>query len=71
MTECLRRAPGSTDAERVANHLRARYSAIVDRYPLFRDAVAEATYIRVNRRPALRALRGDCWHTRTMEGTER
>jgi hypothetical protein len=59
---CAKLAAGATDAERVTAYLSARYADTVDRYPLFRDAVTEAAYIRVNRRSTLSLLRGHCWH---------
>lgn len=64
MTACVKLAAGNSDLERVTNHLRGRYAAMVDRFPLFRDTVAESTYIRANRRAAMRTLRGECWHVR-------
>jgi RNA-splicing ligase RtcB len=59
---CVKLATGATDAERVTTYLSARYAATVDRYPLICDSVTEAVYIRVNRKSAMRTLRGHCWH---------
>ena len=60
---CVRNAAGTTDREQATNHLRASYAATVERYPMFRADVAEAQYVRVNLRAALRNLRTGCAHT--------
>lgn len=62
---CVLRAQGDTDTERATNHLRARYAAVTELNPAYREDVSEALYIRVNLPYCVRNLRNGCAHVWT------